>query len=67
MSPETLTYIVYVILVVSFVSVMSYMVVYNMRAKARQKALAPKGQPFRSHEAGIMAAQLASKPGRRQE
>ena len=67
MSPETLTHIVYVILVLSFVAVMGYMVIYNMRAKARQKALSPQGQPFRSHEAGIMAAQLSAKQGRRQQ
>ena len=44
MSPETLTHIVYVILVVSFVLVMTFMVVYNLRAKAREKSLQPRGK-----------------------
>ena len=66
MSPETLTHIVYVVLVVSFVSVMAFMLVYNARAKARQKTLQPQGRPFRSHEAGIMAAQISAKQERRQ-
>lgn len=59
MSPETLTHIVYVILIVSFVLVIGYMIVYNMRAKARQTKLQPNGQPFASHEAGIMATQIS--------
>ena len=61
MSPETLTHIVYVVLVISFVSVMGYMFFYNARSKARQKSIQPGGRPFRSHEAGIMAAQLSAK------
>lgn len=59
MSPETLTHIVYVILVVAFVSVISYMIVYNLRAKARQNSLQAGGKPFASHEAAIMATQIS--------
>lgn len=61
MSPETLTHIVYVILVVAFVSVMSYMFFYDSRSKARQRTLERNGRPFVSHEAGIMAAQISAK------
>ena len=59
MSPETLTHIVYVILITAFVLVISYMILYNIRAKARQTRLQPNGKPFASHEAGIMATQIS--------
>ena len=59
MSPETLTHIVYVVLVVAFVLVISYMIVYNLRAKARLNSLQTNGKPFASQEAGIMATQIS--------
>ena len=65
MSPETLTHIVYVVLVIAFVSTISYMFFYNIRARARQRSLETNGRPFASHEAGIVAAQVAGKRERR--
>ncbi len=59
MSPETLTHIVYVILVTAFVLVITYMIFYNLRSKANQTRLQSNGKPFASHEAGIMAAQIS--------
>jgi hypothetical protein len=35
--PPALTHFVYVVLVVAFVSVISYMVIYNLRMKAKLK------------------------------
>jgi hypothetical protein len=37
--PEALTRVVYVLLVIGFIAVMSYMVYYNLRIKHRQKEL----------------------------
>jgi hypothetical protein len=38
--PWALTHVVYVLLVIGFVAVQSYMVFYNLRMKRREKALA---------------------------
>lgn len=67
MSPETLTHIVYVVLVTFFICVMAYMVLYNLQAKKREKALASRSKPFASHEAAIMAAQISAKQARRRK
>ncbi len=57
MSPETLTHIVYVVLILAFIGTMSYMVFYNLRSKAREKQMEANGKPYASQEAAIMAAQ----------
>lgn len=43
MSPYQLTHIIYVLLVIAFVAVMSYMFIYNIRAKNREKSLERDG------------------------
>ena len=54
--PEALTRVVYVLLVIGFVAVISYMVWYNLRIKRRQKELeAGTGQHFGTEE-GIAVA-----------
>ena len=52
---ETLTRVVYVLLVIAFVAVMSYMVWYNLRIKRRTRQLeSESGQNFGTPE-GIAA------------
>lgn len=54
--PYQLTRVVYVLLVIAFVCVMTYMVVYNLRIKRRQKQLeSGSGQHFGTEE-GIAVA-----------
>jgi hypothetical protein len=53
--PEALTRVVYVLLVITFVAVMSYMVWYNLRIKHKTQQLeAGAGQHFGTEE-GIAA------------
>lgn len=53
--PEALTRVVYVLLVIGFIAVISYMVWYNLRIKRRQKQLETGGHHFGTEE-GIAAA-----------
>lgn len=53
--PYALTRVVYVLLVIGFIAVISYMVWYNLRMKHRQRALEGKGRHFGTEE-GIAAA-----------
>ena len=49
--PEALTRVVYVLLVIVFISVVSYMVWYNLRIKHRTQALEKgSGQHFGTEE-----------------
>ena len=49
--PEALTRVVYVLLVITFVAIISYMVWYNLRIKRRTKELeAGTGQHFGTEE-----------------
>lgn len=53
--PYQLTHVVYVLLVIAFVAVETYMVVYNIRMKRREKAL-QGGRRHLGTEEGIAAA-----------
>ncbi len=55
--PYTLTHIIYVALVIAFVSVITGMFVYNYSSKKKQKQLV--GDNPASKEAGIAAARQA--------
>ena len=50
------THIVYVLLVIAFLGAISYMVIYNLRMKARLKDLQAGGRRLGTAE-GIVAAQ----------
>jgi hypothetical protein len=54
--PEQLTRVVYVLLVIGFVAVMSYMVWYNLRIKHRQKELEGSTHQHFGTEEGIAVA-----------
>jgi hypothetical protein len=54
--PTALTHVVYVLLVIAFICVMTYLIVYNLRIKRRQKQLeSSTGQHFGTSE-GIAVA-----------
>jgi hypothetical protein len=54
--PEALTRVVYVLLIIVFVSVISYMVWYNLRIKHRQKELEGSSHQHFGTEEGIAVA-----------
>jgi hypothetical protein len=54
--PEALTHVVYVLLVIGFIAVMSYMVFYNLRIKRRQKQLESDSHQHFGTEEGIAIA-----------
>ena len=54
--PEALTRVVYVLLVIGFVAVMSYMVWYNLRIKRRLKELEGVSHQHYGTEEGIAVA-----------
>lgn len=54
--PWALTHVVYVLLVIAFAGIITYMFVYNAKSKKRQQQVLGKGEPA-SHEAGILAAE----------
>jgi Tfp pilus assembly protein PilO len=58
--PYQLTHIVYVLLVVAFVSVIGYMLYHNRRSRKLQRKLEDHGKTFASTEEGILEAQNAS-------
>jgi hypothetical protein len=53
--PEALTRVVYVLLVIGFVAVMSYMVWYNLRIKRRTQELESNTHQHYGTEEGIAA------------
>jgi hypothetical protein len=53
--PEALTRVVYVLLVIGFVAVMSYMVWYNLRIKRRTRQLEGSNHQHLGTEEGIAA------------
>ncbi|HEY5381188.1 MAG TPA: hypothetical protein VIJ65_02975 [Acidobacteriaceae bacterium] len=53
--PWALTHVVYVLLVIAFVAVETYMVVYNLKMKRREKAL-ESGKRHLGTAEGIAAA-----------
>ncbi|HEY4009066.1 MAG TPA: hypothetical protein VGM11_02865 [Acidobacteriaceae bacterium] len=53
--PEALTRVVYVLLVIGFVAVMSYMVWYNLRIKRRTRQLEGSTHQHFGTEEGIAA------------
>lgn len=54
--PEALTRVVYVLLVIVFISVISYMVWYNLRIKHRMQQLESSGHQHFGTEEGIAVA-----------
>lgn len=52
---EALTHVVYVLLIIAFVAVETYMIVYNLKMKRREKAL-ESGKRHLGTEEGIAAA-----------
>ena len=57
MSPYTLTHIIYVFLVVVFVAIQSYMFIYNIRMRNRERELLGKGASGNSKEQLLVEAQ----------
>lgn len=53
--PWALTHVVYVLLVIAFIAVETYMVVYNLKMKRREKAM-ESGRRHLGTEEGIAAA-----------
>ena len=57
MSPYTLPHIIYVFLVVVFVAIQSYMFIYNIRMRNRERELLGKGASGSSKEQLLVKAQ----------
>ena len=54
--PVALTHFVYIMLPIAFVAVMTYVVIYNFRVKARQRELTPPGEHIHNTPSSIHAA-----------
>jgi len=57
--PYALTHVVYVLLVIAFVAVETYMVVYNLKMKRREKALQSGKRHLGTEESIAAAAEAA--------
>lgn len=53
---EALTHLVYILLPIAFAAVITYVVVYNLRVKARQRELTPPGEHIHNTPSSIHAA-----------